>query len=68
MSKPSQQKVNNSSLKYKLTNRLSSYRSVFITLAFNAGLNLEEVALIFGTTKQNVFSILKKTKDGKGIK
>ena len=57
-------KENNSGkLKRKhLSERLSNYREVFVCMAWRVGLTGEEVAEIFGTTKQNVAYIVKKEK------
>lgn len=60
MSKPSQAKLKNTIPKRQLTLRLSNYRSIFVAMAYRAGLSMEEVALIFGITKQNVSLIIKK--------
>lgn len=44
----------------KLSTRLSNYRGVFVQMAYRSGLSLEEIAMIFGTTKQNISLIIKK--------
>jgi len=46
-----------------LSDRLSRYRSVFVCMAYRAGLTMEEVGLIFGTTKQNVQLMIKQEKN-----
>lgn len=61
MQKVSQVKVkNNVEKSKKLSQRLSGYRDIFVSMALRTGLTIEEVALIFGTTKQNVSLISKK--------
>lgn len=54
------EKMSQVSVKKKLSTRLSDYREIFIKMAYRTGLTLEEVALIFGTTKQNVSLIIRK--------
>lgn len=65
MEKTSQQSVNKVrvGITKKLSTRLSGYRIIFIKMAYRTGLTIEEVADIFGTTKQNVSMILKKNEN-----
>lgn len=60
MRKERQDDVNRIVKKRQLSTRLSNYRKIFVHMAHRAGLPLEEIALVFGTTKQNVSLILKK--------
>lgn len=59
MNKLSQDNVNKNSKKRQLTVRLSNYRNIFVGMAYRVGLTLDEIAMIFGTTKQNVSLIIK---------
>lgn len=62
MVKVSQGKVINSRQTRQLTARLSTYREIFMGMAYRSGLTIEEVALIFAMTKQNAAIIIKKDK------
>lgn len=62
MTKPSQAKTKNIIIKRQITRRLSNYRDIFVSMAYRTGLTLDEVAVIFGMTKQNVSLIIKKEK------
>jgi len=59
MSKVSQQKVKKTK---KMSIRLSNFRAVFVEMVARTGLTLDEMAEIFGTTKQNISFILNKKK------
>ena len=62
MHKSSQGKENIKSQKKQVSRRLSIYRGIFVGMAYRAGLTMEEIADIFGTTKQNVSLIVKANK------